>query len=78
MKRPHLESSNSELEIIYENTPTFMMIYSIEETPVTKISPFKIEQILSKEIKPTIIKKLTNGTVLIEVKKKKKNKRKKF
>ena len=68
-KRPHFEISDSEPEMIYENTPTFMIIHSTEETPVTKISPFKIEQILSKEIKPTIIKKLTNGTILIEVKK---------
>ena len=69
MKRPRFESSDSEPETIYKNTPTFMIIQSIEETLVTKISPFKIEQILSKEIKPTIIKKLTNGTILIEVKK---------
>ena len=69
-KRPHLESSDSEPEMIYENTSTFIIIHSIEETRVTKISPLKIEQILSKEIKLTIIKKLTNRTILIEVKNK--------
>ena len=69
-KRPHFESSDSEPEIIYQNTPTYMVIKSTEDIPITKISTFKIEQILSKQIKPTTIKKLTNGTILIEVKKK--------
>ena len=45
-----------------------MVIQSTEDIPITKISLFKIEQILSKRIKPTTIKKLANGTVLIEVK----------
>ena len=54
-KRPYFESSDSEPEIIYQNTLTYMIIQSIEET--TKTSPFKTEQILSKEMKPTIIKK---------------------
>ena len=68
-KLPHFESSDSEPEIIYQNTPTCMIMQYIEETLVTKISPFKIEQIFSNEIKQTIIKNLTNGTILIEVKK---------
>ena len=68
-KRPHFESSESEPEIIYQNTPTYMVIQSTEDIPITIISPFKIEQILSKQIKPTTIKELTNGTILIEVKK---------
>ena len=67
--RPHFESPDSEPEIIYHNTPTYMIIQSTENIPITKISTFKIEQILSKEVKPTTIKKLTNGTILIEVKK---------
>ena len=40
-ERPHFESSDSEPEIIYENSPTFMIIKSIEETPITKISAFE-------------------------------------
>lgn len=68
-KRPHFESSDSEPEIIYQNTPTYMVIQSTEDIPITKISPFKIEQILSKKIKPKTTKKLTNGTILIEVQK---------
>ena len=54
-KRPHFESSDTEPEIIYQNTPTYMVIQSTEDILITKISPFKIEQILSKEIKPTKI-----------------------
>ena len=57
-KRPHFESTNSEPEIINQNTPTYMVIHSTEDIPMTKISPFKFEQILSKEIKPTTIKKI--------------------
>ena len=71
-KRPHFENSDSEPEIIYQNTPTYMVIQSTEDIRIIKISPFKIEQILFKEIKPTTIKKLPNRTILIEVKKKKK------
>ena len=45
-KRPLFESSDSEPEIIYQNTPAYMVIQSTEDIPITKISPFKIEQIL--------------------------------
>ena len=58
-KRPHFESSDSKPEIIYQNTPTYMVIQSTEDIPITKISPFKIEKILSKEIKSTTIIKQT-------------------
>ena len=69
-ERPHFESSDSEPKIVYQNTPTYSVIQSTEDIPICKISPFKIEQILSKQIKPiTIKKKLTEGTILIEVKK---------
>ena len=47
IERPHFESSDSEPEIIYQNTPTYMVIQSTEDIPITKISSFKIEQILS-------------------------------
>ena len=52
--RPHFENSNSGPEIIYQNIPTYIVIQSTEDIPITKISPFKIEQILSTQIKPTI------------------------
>ena len=57
-KRPPFESSDSEPEIIYQNTLTYMVIQSTEDIPITKISPFKIEQILSKELKTTTIKRI--------------------
>ena len=69
-KRPHFESLDSETEIVYQNTPTYMIIQSTDDIYLyPKYPPLKTEQILSKDIKPTTIKKLTNGTVLIEVKK---------
>ena len=69
IKGLHFESSDSEPEIIYQNIPTYVVIQSTKDIPITKISPFKIEQILSKEIKQKTIKKLTNRTILIEVNK---------
>ena len=57
-KRPHFKSSDSEPEIIYQNTPTYMVIQSTEDIPINKIFLFKIEQIFYKQIKPTTISKI--------------------
>ena len=46
-----------------------MVIQSTENIPITKISPFKIEQILSKQIKTTTMKKIDEQNN-IKVKKK--------
>ena len=47
---------------------------SAEEIPLSKLSPFKIEKILSKSLKPKTVKKkkkkkkkIKNGTLLIQI-----------
>ena len=41
---------------------------SAEEIPLSKLSPFKMEKILSKSLKPKTVKKnFLNGTLLIEI-----------
>ena len=40
---------------------------STEEFPLSKLSPFKIEKVLSKNLKSKTVKKLKNGTLLIEI-----------
>ena len=61
------ESSDSESEENFNNFPSFIVMESIEETPLSKISPFKIEKFLSRKLKPKTVKKLRNGTLLIEI-----------
>ena len=46
--------------------PSFIMMESAEGIPLSKLSPFKIEKILSKSLKPKTVKNLKNGTLLIE------------
>lgn len=56
-KRPHIESS-SDNESEHEHHQ-FIVLESIENTPLTKISPFKIEKIISTNIqKPESVKKM--------------------
>ena len=50
------ESSDSETEEKPNYFPSFIVIESAEEIP---LSPFKIEKILSKSLKPKTIKKKT-------------------
>ena len=42
----------------------------MEDTPITKLSPFIIEKTLNSLIKAESVKKLINNTLLIEVEKK--------
>ena len=53
--------------------PTFIIIESVEETPMSKLSPFKIEKTL-KSFKPKSTKKLNNGNLLIETNNEKQSK----
>ena len=51
------ESSDSETEEKPNNFPSFIVMESTEEIPLSKLSPFKIEKILSKNLKSKSIKK---------------------
>ena len=51
--------------------PRFLVVESLEEDPITKLSPFVIEKVISGLIgEPKSVKKLRNGTLLIEVNRK--------
>ena len=43
------------------------MIESSEEIPLNKLSPFKIEKNIIKNLKPKTVNKLKNGTLLTEI-----------
>ena len=72
------EISDNETEEKPNNFPSFIVMESTEEIPLSKLSPFKIEKkILSKNLKPKTVKKLKkkikkkikkkNGTLVIEI-----------
>ena len=70
LKRPHAES-DSDNDSDQTLFPKFIMLKSMEDIPITKLSPFIIEKTLNSFIKAkSVKKKLINNTLLIEVEKK--------
>ena len=68
-----LKRSLTETESDYEgvaNFPRFIIIESTE-TPITNLSPFLIEKVISSNMTPVHVKKLKNQTLLVEVDKRK-------
>ena len=53
-KRPHIECDSDN----DESYPRFIILESKEKLPLTKLSPFIIEKIISALITPKIVKKL--------------------
>ena len=47
------------------------MLELTEDTPLTKLSPFLIQKIISTTISPETVKNLQNGTIIIETENKK-------
>ena len=68
LKRLHAES-DSDNDSDQTLFPKFIVLESMEDTPITKLSPFIIEKTLNSFIKAKSIKKLINNTLLIEVEK---------
>ena len=64
MKRP-LTESESENETD-ENFYQFIVLESIEETPITKLSPFLIQKTIETHCQPINIKKAMNNTIIIQ------------
>ena len=64
MKRP-LTESESENETD-ENFYQFIVLESIEETLITKLSPFLIQKTIETHCKPINIKKAMNNTIIIQ------------
>ena len=69
LKHPHAESdsNNDSDQTLF---PKFIMLESMEDTPITKFSPFIIETTLNSFIKAKSVKNLIKNTLLIEVEKK--------
>ena len=61
--------SDSDTDTSLSSFPRFVL-ESLEDKLLTKISPFVIHKVISSIVKPVSVKKLKNGTVLIEVDKK--------
>ena len=66
-KRLHIESSDSESEKKTNNFPRFIVLESLENTQLSKISPFIIQKIISANFQPKTVKSLRDGKLLIEV-----------
>ena len=68
-----LKRSLTETESDYEGVASFPRFIIIEstETPITNLSPFLIEKVISSNMTPVHVKKLKNQTLLVEVDKRK-------
>lgn len=53
-----------------ENSPLFIILETLERNDMNKISPFAMERIFSGNLKPTMIKRLQNNTLLLELRQK--------
>ena len=62
--------SDSDSELIPSSFPHFIVLESLDEKQLTKINPIVIEKTISGIVKPVSVKKINNGTLLIEVDKK--------
>ena len=68
-KRSYSESE-SDTETQPSSFPHFIVLESLEDKLMSKLSPFVIEKTLSALFTPGSVKKLSNGTLLVEVNKK--------
>ena len=68
-KRPYPDS-DSDSDTFPTTFPNFIVLESLDEKQLTKLNPIVIEKTISGIVKPISVKKLNNGTLLIEVDKK--------
>ena len=68
-KRLHTDS-DSDSEAITSTYPHFIVLESLQEKQLSKLNPFVDEKVISGIVKPVSVKKLQNGTLLVEVSKK--------
>ena len=60
-------NSDSNTEIQPSSFTHFIVLESLEDKPLSKLNPILVEKTLSGIVKPTSVKKLKNGTILVEV-----------
>ena len=72
-RQPYIELDNSDKEKIEHVPlfPKFIILESIEDTTLTKLSLFLIQKIISTNISPKTVKNLRNGTIMIKTENKK-------
>ena len=68
-KRLHTDS-DYDSEAITSTYPHFIVLESLQEKQLSKLNPFVVEKVISGIVKPVSVKKLQNGTLLVEVSKK--------
>ena len=66
-KRSYSETSDSDCEIRLSSFPHFVVLESVEEKQLSQLNPFVIAKNISGIVTPKSVKKLRNGTILIEV-----------
>ena len=73
LKQPYIESDNSDEEILLHELPfpKFIILELLENTPLTKLSPFLIKKIISSSICLKSVKNLRNRTIMVETENKK-------
>ena len=65
-KRLHTDS-DSDSETTSSTFPHFIVLESLQEKQLTKLNPIVIEKVISGIVNPVSVKKLQNGTLLVEV-----------
>ena len=60
-----------EIEELTPYFPTYIVLESVEDKPITEISPFIIEKFLSANMAPKSVKTICNNTLIVEGKKQK-------
>ena len=68
-KRPYPDS-DSDSEPLPQTFLHFIVLESLDEKQLTKLNPIIIEKTISGIVNPISVKKLNNGTLLVEVDKK--------
>ena len=66
IKGPFSESSSESEPKTNENFYQFIVLESIEETPITKLYPFLIQKTIETHCKLINIKKAMNNTIIIQ------------
>ena len=69
-KRRHIELDSDSDNDISTTFPQFIVLESIEDQCLTKLSPFVIKKVIDSVVVPRDVKTLGNGSLLIEVAKK--------
>ena len=57
----------SDSDVEFNEFPKFIVLESMDQTPLKKLSPFLIEKVISTRANPKSVKKVRNINLLVEV-----------